>query len=177
MIEVIDEDVVTRAFIDLVKKYIGTSLSLIGAVGDQTPAVIKSKVGKGVPDYPYVVIRLEDRLNTTPLGNGSEIDANDITSYDRIETLLYSFRCIGGNAINITNTFHQALNIPFALESIRASTGGAILTVSQPNPKATMVGGEYEESSYFTITWSGHNAMQDPDSSVIDNFTLTYTTA
>lgn len=171
---VIDEDVVTRAFIDLVKTAVGTDLAEIGLTGSKTPAVIKTKVGKQIPDYPYIVVNMEDRFNTSPHGTGSTVSEADLTSYDRIESFLYSFRCYGKDSANIINKLHQNLDIPFLLDSIRADTGGAIKTVNAPKKLPLVVGGEYIESSLFTFIWSSHNAIEDPNSSLIETITLTY---
>jgi len=171
---VINEDVVTRAFIDLVKSAVGTSLAEVGLTGAKTPAVIKTRIGKQAPDYPYFVVSIVDRTNLTAHGTGSFVSDNDLTSYDRIEGFLYSFRCYGKDSINIVNYLHQYLDIPSVLEAVRADTGGAIKIVNNPTPLPLVVGGDYIESSYFTFLWASHNAIEDPNSSLIETITITY---
>jgi len=170
----IDEDAVTRYFVDLVRSKIGDQLATMSVGGVPTPAVIKTRVGKQIPDYPYVVVSQIDRVNTTPLNMHSEVGVNNLTSYTRIENLMYQFRVIGANANNITNNLHQFFDIPTVLDLVRTDTEGAIRTVSKITPLPVSIGGDYVESAYFTINWSSYNSIEDADSGLIETITLTY---
>ena len=170
----IDEDIVTRAFINMVKTAIGTSLAEVGATGAKTPAVIKTRVGKRAPDYPYVVVKLEDRISKSPHLMHSEVSDADLTSYNRIESFMYSFRCYGTDSINIINNLHQYLTIPNSLDLLRTATGGAVTEVDDPRPLPVAIGGDYIESSIFMLSWASYSSIEDPNSSLIENFTLTY---
>ena len=168
----LDENVVTRYFIDLAKTAIGSQLSKLP--GNSTaPAVIKTRVGKQAPDYPYLVIKLEDTINTTLLGLGGIVVNDNAISYDRIDAFMYTFRVYGKDSINILRNLHQYFDLPNTLSDVVAKTAGGIRSIGQPQIDPRMKNGSYEESSYFTLVWAGHNAIEDNSSSSIDTADVT----
>lgn len=173
----IDKNVIWQAFRDQANTAIGSSLSQVGGV----PAIIwpsymsGNKVAPLPPEYPYLVINVTPLNTISHSGLTSVIDdADDKTVLKRLERYLITFNCYGYSSNSIINDLHFSFDIDSARDSIRASTGGAIRSISNPLPSSTKFAERFVETSEFNIVWVAANELKDANSTIIETVNLTY---
>lgn len=89
-------------------------MSLIGPVGSEFPAVIRSRQDAPIPDYPYIRVDIIDTTQTSGWKLGEGVDDDGNTYIENGFKLLLQYTVYGGHAISIA---HQ-LRASFALQSV-----------------------------------------------------------
>lgn len=170
----IDHDSVIKEFIDLTRIAVGAQLSTVLVSDVPTPAVIKKRTGGPTPNYPYIIIGVEDRSNITPHLINKTVNNDDAIVHHRLEDFLISFQCYGENSFSILSQLHQYFDIESVRDSIRSSTGGAIRKIDNVTIDPQPVKDMFIESHHFNLVWGSENTITGPVDCTIETVTITY---
>lgn len=151
----IDYNAIRDKWIVLARTAVGSSLSQIGPVGSEFAAVIKRRVDGPMPEYPYIDM---DIVNTIDEGGwssnyGIDVDTGELF-YETHKQLLINFRCYGGEAMSIMNTFHGYLRQELVQDDLRTNLGGSLVQAFDVNSMPIKLNDKWIESSDFNITFN-----------------------
>ena len=160
----IDYTAIKGKFISIARDGVGSSLSLIGQVGSQYPAVIERRPDGPKPDYPYIDV---DVISTRDEGgwvSDQGVDDNGDLYYETHKELLLNFRCYGGDAMTIMNNLSGYMRqLHTVQDDLRAVLKGSIVEVFDIISMPIQLTDKWLESSDFNLIFNVVDRITDVD--------------
>ena len=151
----IDYTAIKGKFISIVRDGVGSSLSLIGQVGSQYPAVIKRRPDGPKPNYPYIDVDIISTRDEGGWASNQGVDDNGDLYYETHKELLINFRCYGGDAMTIMNLLVGYVRQQHLVQDdIRATLGGSIVQVFDLTSMPIQLTDKWVESTDFSLIFN-----------------------
>jgi len=169
----VDQDLILTTLVEIAQDAVGSSLSQVGEVGSEEPAVIKERQGGPKPDYPYVTIDLISAAHTSGWLIESGVTDLNVPFTDTHYKYLFKYYVYGGNAINIAHNLESNFRLESTLIRLHNDSGGKLeetfSVTSDPQPLATRI----IEAASFTFTYNIVDRIEDTLIGVADTVSVT----
>ena len=126
----IDYTGIRNKFISITRAAVGSSLSTIGPVGGEIPAVIRRRADGPKPDYPFIDLDILDTADEGSWESNHGVDDNGDLFWETHKQILITLKCYGGDAMDIMNDLHGYLRQAHLVQDdLRSTLSGSLVAV------------------------------------------------